>query len=356
MPPIISRRSITVQEFGPSENHHAIGARSVDFIAANALSVPSTHSEPFPMPPLTLRRAPVKGLLYMLAAVLAFSAMDAAAKWLTAGYSVVEVAVLSRAISPFLALAIAMQQGGLHTLKTRRPGWHLFRSAANGLTLLTFFGALIFLPLADTVAITFVSPLIMCALAVPMLKERVGPRRWAAIVVGFLGVLVITQPSGAGFGWGAVLALAAAFCDALGINITRRMSVTETSHSQLFWSSIVLIAAFGTMLLFHWPSAWVTPSAHDLLPFAILSISGCGAQFCLAQAFRYGEVSLLAPLQYGALIWAVIFGYVFWGDLPTLTVLGGVAILIASSAYIAHREARAKGVAAVAERDLIERR
>ena len=305
------------------------------------------------MPPLTLRRSPVKGLLYMLVAVLAFSAMDASAKWLTAGYSVVEISLLSRLISPFLALAVALQQGGFGTLRTRHLGWHLFRSVANGLTLLTFFGALIFLPLADTVAITFVSPLIMCALAVPMLKERVGPRRWAAIVIGFLGVLVITRPSGAGFGWGAVLALAAAFGDALGINITRRMSVTESSHSQLFWSSVILIAAFAAMLLFRWPGPWTTPSAHDLLPIAILSITGCGAQFCLAQAFRYGEVSLLAPLEYGALIWAVIFGYIFWGDLPTLTVLAGVAIIIASSAYVAHREARAKGASAVPDRDLI---
>ena len=305
------------------------------------------------MPRHEYRRSPVRGLLYMLAAVLAFSAMDAAAKWLTRGYSVIEVAVLSRAISPFLGLAIAQQQGGFGTLKTRHFGWHLFRAAANGITLLAFFAALIFLPLADTVALTFVSPLIMTALAVPMLKERVGPRRWAAIVVGFLGVLVITRPSGAGFGWGAMLALAAAFGDALGINITRRMSVTESSHSMLFWSSVILIAIFGALLLVRWPFPWVTPATGDLLPIAILSITGCGAQFCLAQAFRYGEVSLLAPLEYGALIWAVVFGYIFWGDLPTLTVLAGVAIIVASSAYVAHREARDKGASAVPERDLI---
>ena len=301
------------------------------------------------MSPLTLRRSPVKGLLYMLAAVFAFSAMDAAAKWLTAGYSVVEVAVLSRLISPFLALAIALQQGGLATLRTRHPGWHLFRAGANGMTLLSFFGALIFLPLADTVAITFVSPLIMCALAVPILKEHVGPRRWIAIVVGFAGVLVITQPSGAGFGWGAVLALAAAFGDALGINITRRMSSTESSHSMLFWSSVFLLVGFGAVLPFY----WTAPSGHDWLVIAILALSGSVAQFSLAQAFRYGEVSLLAPLEYGALIWAVIFGFVFWNELPTLTVVGGVAIIIASSAYVAHREARAKGESAVPERDLI---
>ena len=285
----------------------------------------------------------------MVAAVFAFSAMDAAAKWLTSGFGVVQIAILSRLISPFFALAVAQHQGGLQTLKTRQIGWHCARAAANGATLLTFFGALIFLPLANTVAITFVSPLIMCALAVPILKEHVGPRRWTAIVIGFAGVLVITQPSGAGFGWGAVLALGAAFGDALGINITRRMSVTESSHSMLFWSSVILIIAFGLVL----PFQWVTPGGNDWMVIAVLAVSGSGAQFCLAQAFRYGEVSLLAPLEYGALIWATLFGYVFWNDLPTLTVLGGVAIIIASSAYVAHREARAKGLATGPTRDLI---
>jgi drug/metabolite transporter (DMT)-like permease len=116
---------------------------------------------------------------------------------------------------------------------------------------------------------------------------------------------------------------------------------------------VVLIAAFAVLLLLEWPSPWVTPAAADLPTIAILAVTGCGAQFCLAQAFRYGEVSLLAPLEYGALIWAVIFGYIFWGDLPTLTVLAGVAIIIASSAYVAHREAQAKGAAAGPDRDLI---
>jgi drug/metabolite transporter (DMT)-like permease len=301
------------------------------------------------MSAVALRRQPLLGLAYMVVAILAFSGMDAAAKWLTSGYSVIEVAVLSRLISPFFAMAVAQHQGGLQTLKTRHFGWHLFRAAANGATLLTFFGALIFLPLADTVAITFVSPLIMCALAVPILKEHVGPRRWIAIVIGFAGVLVITQPSGAGFGWGALLALGAAFGDALGIIITRRMSATESSHSMTFWSSVILLVAFGAVLPFY----WTTPTAQDWWVILVLALSGSFATFCLAQAFRYGEVSLLAPLQYTALIWATIFGYLFWQELPTLTVLGGVAIIIASSAYVAHREAKAKGQAAGPDRDLI---
>jgi len=203
--------------------------------------------------------------------------------------------------------------------------------------------------LADTVAITFVSPLIMCALAVPMLKEHIGPRRWIAIVIGFGGVLVITQPSGVGFGLGAALALAAALGSAFEIILTRRMSATESSQAILFWSSVLMIVAFGAVL----PFAWTTPSLADLPAIAVLAISGSCAQFCLVQAFRYGEVSMLAPLEYSGLIWATLFGYLFWGDLPTLTVIGGVAIIVASSAYVAHREALVKGQAFGPTRDLI---
>jgi drug/metabolite transporter (DMT)-like permease len=301
------------------------------------------------MSPDALHRQPLRGLAYMAVAILLFSAMDAAAKWLTTGYSVVEIALLSRLLSPLLSLGVALHQGGIGTLRTRHPGWHLARAAANAVTLVAFFAALIYLPLADTVAITFVSPLIMCALAVPMLKERVGPRRWIAIVIGFAGVLVITQPSGVGFGLGAALALAAALGSAFEIILTRRMSATESSHSILFWSSSLMIIAFGSVV----PFAWTTPVPADLPAIAVLALSGSCAQFALVQAFRYGEVSMLAPLEYSALIWATLFGYLFWGDLPTPTVLVGVAIIVASSAYVAHREARAKGEATAPTRDLI---
>ncbi|MDQ7249299.1 DMT family transporter [Dongia sedimenti] len=301
------------------------------------------------MPSTALRRQPLLGLVYMAVAILLFSAMDAAAKWLTAGYSVVEIALLSRLLSPFLSLGVALHQGGLRTLRTRHPGWHLARATANGFTLVTFFAALIYLPLADTVAITFVSPLICCALAVPMLKEHVGPRRWIAIVIGFAGVLVITQPSGVGFGLGAALALGAALGSAFEITFTRRMSATESSQSILFWSSTLMIVAFGSVV----PFAWTTPTLADLPAIAVLAVSGSCAQFCLVQAFRYGEVSMLVPLGYSGLIWATLFGYLFWGELPTLTVIGGVAIIVASSAYVAHREARVKGQATGPTRDLI---
>lgn len=284
----------------------------------------------------SLRNAPLRGLLYMLAGVFCMSVMDAAAKWLTAGYSLAQIIFIGRLPMPLFAIGLALANGGLFTLRTGRLGLHLLRSLASAATMVSFFMCLRLLPLADTVAITFVSPLLMSALSVPILGERVGPRRWTAIAVGFIGVLVILQPSGTGFGLGPALALFAALTYALFSNLSRRMSDTEPSHSQLFWVSIALLLGSGAIV----PFQWVPPRGDDVLAFAIFAFVGTLGQFLLIQALRYGEVSLVASMEYSALVWAALFGFMFWNQLPTLTVVAGAAIIAASSFYIVQREAR----------------
>jgi len=147
--------------------------------------------------------------------------MDAAAKWLTAHYLSSQIMLIGRLPAPLFALAIAFANGGVATLRTRRLGMHVARGAIGAGILVAFFLALRLLPLADTVAIAFVSPLFMSVLSVLLLGERVDGHRWAAIVVGFIGVLVIMQPNGTGFGLGAVFALCSALCYAL-FNILSR--------------------------------------------------------------------------------------------------------------------------------------
>jgi len=286
-----------------------------------------------------LRHVPVKGLLYMIGGVFFLSVMDAAAKWLTTGYPIAELMFLGRLPGPLFAICLAMAGGGLATLKTRKIFWHLLRAIFGVGTMATFFYALKLLPLADTVAICFVAPLIMCALSVPLLGETVGPRRWAAIIVGFAGVIVIVQPTGAGFGLGPVLAVTAAFTYAVSINLSRRISTTETSYSMLFWFSIFLLGGSGIVA----PFGWVTPQGNDILVFCIMALGGTLGQFLLTQAYRYGEISFLAPLEYTALIWAVLFGFLFWQEFPSATVLVGSAIIVASNIYVVHRETRLRG-------------
>jgi drug/metabolite transporter (DMT)-like permease len=288
------------------------------------------------LPKQGLRHVPVKGVMYMIGGVFFLSVMDASAKWLTTGYSISELMFLGRLPAPLFAMCLAMASGGLVTLKTRKVWWHLVRALFGVATMATFFYALRLLPLADTVAISFVAPLFMCALSVPILKERVGPRRWAAILVGFAGVIVIVQPGGAGLGLGAVLALTAAFTYAVSINISRKISTTETSYSMLFWFSVFLLIGSGAVA----PFQWVTPRGSDIVVFCVMALGGTLGQFLLTQAYRYGEISFLAPLEYTALIWAVLFGVLFWDQFPNSTVLTGSLIIVASNIYIVHREAR----------------
>jgi drug/metabolite transporter (DMT)-like permease len=283
-----------------------------------------------------LRNAPLRGLLYMVAGVFWMSVMDAAAKWLTAGYPLSEIIFLGRLPMPLFAIALASMNGGLYTLRTERLGLHLLRSLASAATMVTFFMSLRLLPLADTVAITFISPLLMSALSVPILGERVGPRRWTAIAVGFLGVLVILQPSGTGFGLGPAFALTAALTYALLNNLSRHMSGSEPSHTQLFWVSVMIIVGSGAVV----PFQWVQPQGRDLLVFAVFALVATLGQFLVTQALRYAEISLLASMEYSAIIWATLFGFMFWNQLPTPTVVAGAAIIGASSFYIIQREAR----------------
>jgi drug/metabolite transporter (DMT)-like permease len=285
-----------------------------------------------------LRHLPLKSVLYMLGGVFFLAIMDASAKWLTSGYPVVQLIFIGRLPAPVFAIGLALANGGLGTLKTRKIGWHLLRTFFSALTMGTFFYALKLLPLADTVAIAFVGPLFMCALSVPLLGEKVGPRRWVAILIGFAGVVVIVQPSGVGLGLGPVLALTAAFTYAVAVNISRRISNTETSHSMLFWFSTFLILCSGSLT----PLEWITPRGSDIAVFVLLAFGGTVGQFLLTQAFRYGEISFLAPLEYTALIWASLFGVLFWQQFPTPTVLEGAAIIVACNLYVVQREVRAR--------------
>jgi drug/metabolite transporter (DMT)-like permease len=284
--------------------------------------------------PAGLRHQPSRGLLYMASAVFCLTVLDAGVKWLTDDYSPFQIAFLRYAVGLLFAIGIATQAGGLGTLKTMRPGGHALRSVFNIGTMLTFYYALAILPLADTMAITYAGPLFMTLLSVLLLKEKVGPRRWAAVIIGFVGVLVILQPSGTGFNWAAVLALSSAFLYALTLITSRQLSATESSHTILFYYSVgVLIVTGATM-----PWLWVTPGWNDLWVFLLVGVSGSVGQFCLNQAFRYSEVSLLAPIDYTGLVWAILFGWALWSQLPSITVITGSLIVVGSTLYIVNRE------------------
>jgi drug/metabolite transporter (DMT)-like permease len=283
------------------------------------------------------RSQPLRGAIYMLAAVSSLSILDAAVKVLVDdhAYAVPQVAFLRYVIGIQVAAVFAWRLGGLRSLRTGRPLGHGLRAVLNLGTMLTFYAALRLMPMADCFAVAYAAPLFVTALSVLLLKERVGPRRWAAVLVGFAGVLFMLQPSGAGLNEGSLLALASALLYALTLIASRQLSRTEDSHTILFYYSVVVVAAMGALM----PWYWRTPAWEHVPLFLLSGVAGSFGQFFLTQAFRYAEASLIAPLDYTGMVWAILFGLWLWGDAPTWIVLAGAAVVILSSLYIVRREA-----------------
>jgi drug/metabolite transporter (DMT)-like permease len=253
-----------------------------------------------PMIPPAKRSAPIQAFVYYTLGVLAFAVVDVTTRLLRVDYDL--------------------------------GTWQI--------TFLTpFFAALKYLPLADCIVIAFAAPIFVTALSGPMLKEKVGWRRWSAVMVGFAGVIVAVDPTGSwegetGLGIGLVLTSALAY--ALTLTTLRSLSGKEHTHNLLFYSTAFTIVAAAVPGILYWqPIGW--QAAGVMLIQGLASALG---QLAMIRAFRFGEASMLAPIEFTALIWATLFGFWFWRDLPTVYVLAGAALIIGANLYIAHREAR----------------
>src|SRR5258707_3841825 len=211
----------------------------------------------------SLHFAPGKAIAYSLSAIICLSVLDALVKWLAADYAITQIAFLRYIVGIVLALGLAARHGGLGQLRTRRPFGHALRSILNIVTMLTFYAALARLPLADVIAIAFAAPPFMTGLSVPMLGERVRPRRWAALSVGFVGVIVTLRPFGDGFNPVGLLALASALFYALMLITSRQLSATESSITILFYYSIGVIVVTAAAM----PWQWITPTWSDAALF-----------------------------------------------------------------------------------------
>ncbi len=310
---------------------------------------------PQPTPPTRPRAGrhhlPVPAALLMAAAILAFSVQDAAIKWLSRDYGLAQIIFFSRILAVPLAVLLAYRSGGLAQLRTKRPRLQVLRASFTICDMLCFTAAVWLMPLADAITIGFAAPLFMTMLSVPLLKERVGPRRWTAVLLGFIGVVIVLQPSGAGFGLPSLYALGSALAFAVLIILTRVLTATENVPCLMFWNSGIVASVMFILMLWDWR----TPTGWGIWIFLLSAGIGAVAQLLITEAFRLGEVSLLAPIQYTSLLWAGFFGYVIFSDAPTVTLLIGAAVIVASTLYIVEREARlarARGKAAAQDQVL----
>lgn len=276
-----------------------------------------------------------RSILVMLVAVALFALMDAGLKTLSERYPPFQVATLRGAASLPLVLAWTLATIGFAPLLRVRWPLHLLRGAIGVMMMATFVYALKRMPLSTAYTIFFVAPLLITAMSVPFLGERVGPRRWTAIGIGLLGVLVVLRPTGEGMISAAGLAvLLAAFGYAVSAITVRVLARSDSNQAMVVW--LLALMALGSGVL-AWPD-WQPIRHDDLWLIAGIGVVGALGQYAITLAFRHGEASLLAPLEYTALVWGVLLDAFVWGVLPNSVTWLGAGIIIASGLYLIRRE------------------
>ena len=290
---------------------------------------------------------PVKGILLMLTAGALFVCLDAVGKFLTAGYPVVEI-TWARFFFHLVLFPVLLGAGRWRlVLRTNRLGLHIVRSLLLVGANFLFFLAVKFIPLADATALGFISPLMLVGFSVLLLGERVGPRRWAAVAIGFVAVFAIIRPGFAEVHWAMFLPLGVALCFSLYQIITRILGATD------HWVTILFFTATGGLVVTSaaLPFVWVAPDLEGWALMALMGVFGGVSHLVLIRAFTLAPASMLAPFAYVQLVWSIIAGYIIFGDFPDAWTLIGASVIAASGLYVIHRErqlARAARAAAAA--------
>jgi drug/metabolite transporter (DMT)-like permease len=281
------------------------------------------------------RRRQLRAIGLMLIAVLMFALMDSALKMLSVHYPPFQVAAIRGLASLPLVLAWALVTVGLLPLFRVRWSLHLLRGVLGIVMMVAFVYALKTLPLSTTYSIFFVAPLLITALSVPFLKEKVGPRRWIAIGVGLIGVLVVLRPTGENvLSLAGMAVLLSALAYAISAITVRLLAKTDSVQSMMVWLLAMMAIGAGALAYPEW-----VPIQRDHWPLiAFLGVAGAFGQYAITLAFKWGEASLIAPLEYTALVWGVCLDLFFWGVLPDSITWIGAAIIIGSGLYLLRRE------------------
>ncbi len=280
------------------------------------------------------------GIAFICTSGVLFPVMNGAAKLLGAEYNSLQVS-WARAFGHIVfMLAAFAPRHGLAMLHTRRPGVQITRSLMLFLSNLCFFFALTYIPVAKAASISMTSPLIVALLAWPMLGERTTPARVAALVVGFLGVLIVIRPGTAVFHWASLFVLANSSFYAVYQILTRRISTQDSAATSAIYSSVV--GAFGMIVIM--PFVWKTPATTlDLALFCSMGVLGATGHYCVARALAYAPANIVTPFQYFQLFGSVAVGYVVFNDLPDALTWLGAAIIMCSGLFIGWSQARTGG-------------
>ncbi len=277
------------------------------------------------------------GILCMLSATIMFAGSAALSKWLIATYPIGEMLFMRSAASLVAASLVILPVAGLQVFRTKRLHDHLFRNISQSTAQTFIVIAFSMMPLASAVAITFSAPLFATIAAIVVLKEAVGPVRWGALAVGFLGVLVVTSPGVDTFQIGSLFAIANAVLFGTVAVGVRRMSATESTSTMLMHQMVTVTLFFAASL----PFGLVTPaSARDWAALIVNGVANAAGQYLWTSALHLAPASAVAPFNYFSLVWAILLGFLVWGDVPSATLLMGSAIVVGSGMFLLWHEAR----------------
>ena len=273
------------------------------------------------------------GIGLMLLAMFAFSLNDVMGKWLVATYTVAQL-LLIRSFAALVMLAPAIHRTGLKTiLHPENRKLHFARALCSTLEVGLFYLAVVYLPLADTVAFYLASPILVTLFAVLFLGEKVGWRRWLAVIAGFCGVLIAVNPTGDGLGWPALIAIAGTVLFA-GMTILTRRLAGANEVTLVTWQTVSALGV-GAVLV---PFGWVQPGWFDFGALCLLGVISALAHMGVNRSLRYAPAATVVPYQYTLIVWAMILGYLFFGDWPRTHVIIGSAVIVAAGMYIFIRE------------------
>ena len=275
----------------------------------------------------------LNGIGLMIIATILFSVMHASIKYMSSSLHPFEIAFF-RNLFGLIVIAPWFIRYGLEPLKTKKIKLHLARSFFNVIAMLSFFYSLSIAPLADVASLAFTAPLFASILAVVFLKEIIGIKRIIAIVLGFIGAIIVIDPVYSSINNGHILTLLSASVWSVSLIIIKILGRTESSVTITSYMVIIMIPLSGIAALFYWE----TPTINDLIFLVIIGISGTAAQMLLAQALRQGDTSIIMPFDFLKLIWAVGIGYLFFFEVPSLNTWLGSIIIFLSTLYIAYRE------------------
>lgn len=281
--------------------------------------------------------SPLRGIALMVLSGLFAIAMNSAIRHVSAELHPFEIAFFRNIFGFGMLLPLLARYGGLRALRTRRLGLHAARGAFNAVGMLAFFLALTLAPLAEVAALNFTSPLFAALLAMLVLREKVGRRRQTGLLFGFLGALVILRPGMEVVSQGALVALLAAAAWACSMIIIKMLTRTETSLAITAYAALFIAAFSLPPALFFWQ--WPSPEAFAWL--LLIGLLGSITQLCLAQAFTEADTTVVLPFDFLKLVWASLFGWLFFAEVTDLMTWVGGTVIFASATYVAIRERQA---------------